>query len=68
MNWGDYVPAIRADFYTRLFAGMLDTGLDSLVDLNCTSTQEKGFCFPPTGGDACTLAPTLRKIQSPHSS
>jgi hypothetical protein len=67
VNWDEYVPAIRADFYTRLFAGMLATGLDSLVDLNCVSTREKGFCFPPAGGDACTLEPTLCKLQSPRS-
>lgn len=53
VNWGDYVPAIRADFYTRLFAGQITTGLDPLIDLNCTSTREKGFCFPPASGNCC---------------
>jgi sugar phosphate isomerase/epimerase len=48
VNWADYVPAIRADFYTRLFAGLYATGLDPLIDLNCTSTQKKGFCFAPS--------------------
>ncbi len=57
-NWGgiweNYVPALRADFYTRLFAGLHATGLDPLIDMNCTSTQEKGFCLaPPQGG--CSL-------------
>ncbi len=47
VNWSDYEPATRADFYTRLFSGLHLTGLDRLVDYNCTSTQEKGFCFPP---------------------
>lgn len=55
VNWADYVPAIRADFYTRLFAGLYATGLDPLIDLNCTSTREKGFCFPPAGGGGCSL-------------
>lgn len=65
VNWSDYVPAVRADFYTRLFAGMLATGLDPLIDLNCTSTREKGFCFPPAEGGACSLEPTRVKIQTP---
>jgi hypothetical protein len=46
--WDEYEAGIRADFYTRLFAGLHLTGLDRLVDFNCTSTQEKGFCFPTT--------------------
>jgi len=53
VDWNDYVPAIRADFYTRLFAGQIATGLDRLIDLNCTSTREKGFCFPPASGSCC---------------
>lgn len=54
VDWGDYEPATRADFYTRLFAGLHLTGVDRLIDFNCTSTQEKGFCFPP-GTGACSL-------------
>lgn len=67
VSWSDYVPAIRADFYTRLFAGLHATGLDPLIDLNCTSTQAKGFCFSPTEGESCTLSSTLLKLQSPHT-
>jgi hypothetical protein len=37
----------RADFYTRIFTGLVVTGLDELVDFNCRSTQEKAFCFVP---------------------
>lgn len=54
VRWDDYEAGTRADFYTRLFAGLHLTGLDRLVDLNCTSTREKGFCFPPPEG-ACNL-------------
>lgn len=54
IDWSDYEPATRADFYTRIFAGLYSTGLDQLVDFNCTSTREKGFCFPPAQG-ACGL-------------
>lgn len=63
VSWSDYDPATRADFYTRLFAGMLYAGLDGLVDYNCTSTQEKGFCFPPAGG-ACSMAPSRHALLS----
>jgi hypothetical protein len=54
VNWGDYEAGTRADFYTRLFAGLLATGVDRLVDFNCTSTLEKGFCFA-VEGRACEL-------------
>lgn len=49
INWGDYEAGTRADFYTRLFAGLLATGVDRLIDFNCTSTLEKGFCFAAEG-------------------
>ncbi|MFN0128559.1 MAG: hypothetical protein ACKV19_17950 [Verrucomicrobiales bacterium] len=52
--WQEYEPGTRADFYTRLFAGQLATGLDRMVDFNCTSTQEKGFC-PGALPDGCSL-------------
>jgi sugar phosphate isomerase/epimerase len=61
VNWADYVPAIRADFFTRVFAGLYDTGLDRLIDFNCTSTREKGFCFPPPEG-TCSLEPISRRL------
>jgi len=63
VNWNDYVPAIRADFYTRLFAGLFATGLDPLVDLNCTSTREKGFCFP-VADEPCCLEPVRQALLS----
>ena len=50
VDWDDYEAGTRGDFYTRLFAGLWATGVDELVDFNCISTQEKGFCpGPPTG-------------------
>lgn len=52
--WQDYEPGTRADFYTRVFAGQRATGADRLVDFNCTSTQEKGFCPGPDPG-GCSL-------------
>ena len=43
-QWAGYDPATRADFYTRLFAGLFAVGVDDLVDLNCRSAHEKGTC------------------------
>jgi hypothetical protein len=45
-------PATRADFYTRVFAGLFATGTDDLVDFNCVSAQEQGTCtFSDCGFD-----------------
>ena len=48
-NWGEawigYDPATRADFYTRVFAGLFVTGQDDLVDFNCQSAKEEKICF-----------------------
>jgi hypothetical protein len=47
-QWGDrwlrMDPATRAEFDVRVFAGLVATGLDRLVDYNCVSAQEKGMC------------------------
>lgn len=45
--WDVYSPGMRADFYVRTFTGELETGIDEAVDLNCVSTQEKGYCPAP---------------------
>jgi hypothetical protein len=39
-----YDRATRADFYTRIFAGLFVTGRDDLVDFNCVSAQEQRVC------------------------
>lgn len=46
-RWEHYDPFQRADFYCRIFGGLLALKLDDLVDFNCVSTQEKGFCLHP---------------------
>jgi hypothetical protein len=46
-GWTQFVnvdPATRADFYTRVFAGLFAAGSDDLVDFNCVSAQEQGTC------------------------
>ena len=40
--------APRAEFDVRVFAGLVATGLDRMVDYNCVSAQQKGVC-PGTG-------------------
>ena len=54
VNWHEYEAGTRADFYVRLFSGLWTTGVDELVDFNCRSTQEKGFCPGPLFGE-CAL-------------
>jgi hypothetical protein len=61
VDWSVYEPGTRADFYTSVFAGLVATGVDRLVDFNCTSTQEKGFCFQPQGAN-CSLEPSRHAI------
>jgi hypothetical protein len=43
-RWSRLDPRTRADFDVRVFAGMIATGLDPLVDFNCVSAQEKDIC------------------------
>ena len=43
-------PALRADFYTRLFAGGFTAGFDELADFNCVSAQEQKVCAFTTCG------------------
>ena len=63
-QWGDrwrfYDPALRAEFYVRLFSGEIATGLDGGVDFNCVSQQEKQFCWNPSG---CSLEPALAALR-----
>jgi hypothetical protein len=43
-HWYLYDAATRADFYARVFSGLLAMEMDTLIDFNCRSTQEKGYC------------------------
>ncbi len=61
-RWHHYDPALRADFYVRLFAGQIATGRDELIDFNCRSEREKGLCARPHGCDLQPLrASALRR-------
>jgi len=44
-RWKEYDAATRADFYTRIFSGLVVTGRDGLVDFNCQSAKEEKLCF-----------------------
>lgn len=63
VDWADYEAGTRADFYTRLFACLHLTGLDRLVDFNCTSTREKQFCFLEPG-TTCQLESVRENLLS----
>ena len=43
-RWGRLKSPNAAEFDVRVFAGLIVTGADRLVDFNCTSAQEKGVC------------------------
>lgn len=44
LQWKDADPALRADFYVRVFTGLFAVGVDDLLDFNCKSCQESGLC------------------------
>jgi hypothetical protein len=58
-KWCEYDPSMRAEFYVRLFAGQIATGLDGGIDYNCVSEQEKEFCWNPCG---CSLEPFRQSL------
>jgi hypothetical protein len=43
-RWQWMHPRTRAEFDVRVFAGLIVTGHDPLVDFNCVSAQEKDLC------------------------
>ena len=57
-RWSRMHPRLRAEFDVRVFAGMVATGLNRLVDHNCVSAQEKGLC--PGVGCPCETCRTDR--------
>jgi len=49
-DWSKYHAETRANFWARIYCGLIATGLDSFVDFNCVSYAEKGFCPSPWCG------------------
>lgn len=43
-RWTQLDARTRAEFDVRVFAGLVVTGVDGLVDFNCQSSQEKWIC------------------------
>lgn len=43
-DWSKYHAETRANFWARVYCGLISTGLDRLADFTCVSQQEKGFC------------------------
>ena len=60
-RWSFYNPAVRADFYTRLFAGMVACGQDGLADFNSVSHIEKEYCSDAVCG--CDLRVYRRSLE-----
>jgi hypothetical protein len=59
-QWGRYDPGMRADFYTRVFAGLIVMGGDNLDDFTCAATKERQFCFHPE--ESCDFAEFRRSL------
>lgn len=49
-EWYVYDAATRADFYTRVFAGLIRLKQDTLEDLNCHALRRAGLCRQPAMG------------------
>ena len=59
-------PECRADFYVRLFAGLVMTGRDQLLDFNCQSASEKELCpHEPCGWNLTTVGGMFRSNHDP---
>jgi hypothetical protein len=65
VNWREYEPGTRADFYTRLFAGLWATGVDKISDFNCQAVLEKGICQRETSSE-CSLEPHYQILSYAH--
>ncbi|MDG5814907.1 hypothetical protein QA601_07455 [Chitinispirillales bacterium ANBcel5] len=52
-EWYFYDAATRADFYTRIFSGLIKTNRDDLKFFDCQSVEGSGYCF--RSGQRCSL-------------
>jgi len=65
-RWRTEHAAARADFYVRLYCGLVAAGVDALEDLNCVSQQEKGYCpRPGCGSNLLDYRPALLGRRTP---
>jgi hypothetical protein len=49
-RWTHFDAGSRSSFYVRLFAGLMADGTDQMIDHNCVSHLEKGYCWQPNCG------------------
>jgi hypothetical protein len=45
--WLGHDREYRSKFYVRFYAGLIEFGRDRLIDFNCVSHREKGYCTVP---------------------
>ncbi|MEM2637631.1 MAG: hypothetical protein QXL15_04730 [Candidatus Korarchaeota archaeon] len=57
--WYSQDAATRANWWVRVYSGLIVCGLDELVDLNCVSHKERGYCV----ASCCSY--NLMSFQSP---
>lgn len=43
-DWQKYDASCRANFWARIYCGMLHTGADDLSTFSCAAHQQRGFC------------------------
>ena len=60
-DWEKYHAETRANFWSRIYCGMIVTGTDTLSDFRCVCHQEKGYCVHPYCG--FNLGDYRRQIQ-----
>lgn len=48
--WEHFDAGSRSSFYVRLFAGLIANEVDMMIDHNCVSHKEKGYCWQPNCG------------------
>jgi len=60
-DWEKYHAETRANFWSRIYCGMIATGTDTLSDFRCVCHQEKGYCVHPYCG--FNLGDYRRQIQ-----
>jgi hypothetical protein len=56
VDWNDYEPGTRADFYTRLFAGLYASEKVEVVNVQCDSDPARSFSLGSPEGDG-SLSP-----------
>ena len=49
-RWDHFDAGSRSSFYVRLFAGLIAAEVDMMIDHNCISHKEKGYCWQPNCG------------------